>query len=193
MENNNPEYTIPTGQAQEDPPVVEVDAPTDDRDTTPRISSARRKDKARLHVTRHAILSRFPLEALAALGENTRQLRRLEKKFRTELKPSCAVGELLFDRMWSSYLRCLLVARAETMALASTEHQPALDMFVSTDKEKLSTELRHLALVHRYDAHFSREMYRGLGMLLLLRDSGEAGLQRWVNKTIGGSKEYSEG
>lgn len=164
------------------------DPPIDDRDTTPRISSARRKDEARLHVTRHAILSRFPLEALAALGENTRQLRKLEKKFRAELKPSGVVGELLFDRMWSSYLRCLLVARAEAVALAPTEHLLTLDL-----EPQLSTELRHLALVHRYDAHFSREMYRGLGMLLLLRDSGEAGLQRWVNKTIGASKEHSEG
>jgi hypothetical protein len=187
--------------AQADPPAVEPGAPAQDRGTIPQIPSAPRKDRTRIHMTRHAVLSRFPLQALAALGENVRQLRRLEAKFRAELKPSSAVGGMLFDRMWSSYLRCLLAARAEAMALGPDEQQTdatttptlvrkELPTLVWPDqptaKEKLSSELfRYLALVQRYDSHFSRELYKCLGMLLVLRDNGEAVLARCITKTLG--------
>jgi hypothetical protein len=69
-----------------------------------------RKDKARLHATRHGILSRPLLEALARRGENIRQLRGIERALREDLRPVGA--ELLFDRMWSSFLRCLLIEKS---------------------------------------------------------------------------------
>lgn len=211
MAHNDAECAIPAGHAQEDPTAVETVAPAEDRGTTRPTTSIARKDKARLHVTRSAILSRFPLQALASLGENVRQLRRLQAKFRAELKPSRAVGSMYFDRFWSSYLHCLLVARAAAMAIAPEEQhtdtaitptlvRKELPTLVWTDqptaKEKLSSELfRHLALVQRYDAHFSREMYRSLGMLLVLRDYGEAVLARCITKTLGinHDPDHSEG
>jgi hypothetical protein len=200
IEDKGAECAIPAGHAQEDPPAVEA-APAEDRGTTRPTSSFARKDQARIHVTRNAILSRFPLQALATLGENIRQLRRLEAKFRAELKPSSAVSNMLFDRMWSSYLRCVLAARAEAMALAPREQEKDLTASTPTLSEKelptlvwadqdaerkFSSELfNQLALLQRYDTHFSREMYRALGMLLVLRDSGEAGLERCVSKALG--------
>jgi hypothetical protein len=201
IEDKGAECAIPAGHAQEDPPAVGADAPAEDRGTARPTGSFARKDKARMHVTRNAILSRFPLQALALLGENVRQLRRLEAKLRAKLKPSDAVRSMLFDRMWSSYLRCLLAARAEAMALAPREQEQDLTASTPTLRErelptlvwtgqdaekKLSSELfKQLALLQRYDTHFSREMYRALGMLLVLRDSGEAGLERCVNKALG--------
>lgn len=47
-----------------------------------------RKDKRHLHVMRHGILSQYPLQALAFLGEDVRRLRRMERALRTELKIS---------------------------------------------------------------------------------------------------------
>jgi hypothetical protein len=44
---------------------------------------------------------------------------------------------------------------------------------------------RQLVLVERYDKHFSREMYRALAMLLILRSGCEAGLQQCVGKLLG--------
>jgi len=46
-----------------------------------------RKDKNRLHSTRHGVLCRDPLETLVRLGENKRHLRKPEKNFRAELDP----------------------------------------------------------------------------------------------------------
>lgn len=76
-------------------------------------SKGRRKDAGRLHAVRHGALSRCPLEALRHLGDNLKALRRMERRFRAELKPRGAVAEIVFDRFWSSYLRCLLAARTE--------------------------------------------------------------------------------
>jgi hypothetical protein len=55
-----------------------------------------RKDKNHFHATRHGVLSRYPLEALASLGENIRHLRRIERKFPMELKPSGFAAESMF-------------------------------------------------------------------------------------------------
>ena len=76
-----------------------------------------RKDKHRLHAMRHAVLSKFPLQALARLGENTRSLRRMERELRAEVKPSGRLANLLFDRFWSCYLHCLLAARMQSATL----------------------------------------------------------------------------
>lgn len=161
-----------------------------------------RKDKSRLHAAGHAILSQFPLEALARLGENVRRLRRIERRFRTELRPSGILGALWFDRFWSSYLRCLLAAKVEGMAIAPID-QPTgrprctpsvkdgeLPVLIRHDdgitREALAPDLLgYLALVARYDRHFSREMYRALAMLLILRSRGEAGLEECIGRMVG--------
>lgn len=166
-----------------------------------------RRDKNRLHATRHGVLSQHPLEALVRLGENKRSLRRIERKFRAELKPSGIVSEALFDRFFSCYLRCLLAARAEAETFAPIDQPAGESRVIASLKERevptlvfpnssRSSEahlpadlLRQLALVARYDAHFSKEMYRALGMLLILRSSGEAALEQCVGKIIGVSRE----
>lgn len=158
-----------------------------------------RKDKQRLHAVRHAVLSRFPLQALARLGENTRSLRRMEKALRTELKPAGMLENMLFDRLWSCYLRLLLAARAEGTALSlprgaedATMQAPdlvkgELPALVWRTRENANGNLlpdlfQQLSLAQRYDAHFSREMLRYLGFLLLLRNKGGSGLEGCVEK-----------
>jgi hypothetical protein len=166
-----------------------------------------RKDKNRLHAAHHGVLSRYPLEALVRLGENKRSLRRIEHKFRAELKPSGIVAETWFDRFFSCYLRCLLVAKAEATAFAPIDQPAGASQLIASLKERevptlvfpdssgtseihLSADLlRQLALVARYDAHFSREMYRALGILLILRSGGEAALERCYGKILGVNKE----
>jgi hypothetical protein len=166
-----------------------------------------RTDKNRLHTARHGVLSRYPLEALAHLGENVRSLKRIERKFRAELKPSGILADVLFDRFFSSYLRCVLAARAEATAFAPID-QPAgesrlitslkerelptlvVQDFNGTSDARLSADLLgQLALAARYDAHVSKEMYRALGMLLILRSGGEAALEQCVGKILGVSRE----
>jgi hypothetical protein len=56
-----------------------------------------RKDKGKLHARHHGLLSRNPLEALIRLGENPRELIKIEKMLRAELKPTRIVGKILFD------------------------------------------------------------------------------------------------
>ena len=52
---------------------------------------------------------------------------------------------------------------------------------------------RQLALVARYDGHFSREMYRALAMLLVLRNGGAADLEQLVGRKLGLKTGISEG
>ncbi len=156
-----------------------------------------RKDKQNLHAMRHAILSIFLLQALARLGENTRCLRRVEHALRAELKPSGILGNIWFDRGWSSYLRCLLAARLEGAILCpnkGAEDQPTetpnlvegeVPFLVWKTHENANGNfppdlLQQLSLVQRYDAHYSREMLRYFGFLLSLRDRGESGLEECV-------------
>lgn len=166
-----------------------------------------RKDKNRLHATRHGVLSRHPLETLARLGENVRSLRRIERKFREELKPSGILAEMLFDRFFSSYLRCMMLARAEAATFTPPYPPAGESSLVTSLKERevptlvfqdssgtteahLSADLLgQLALVARYDAHFSKEMYRALGVLLILRSGGEAALEQCAGKIFGVSRE----
>ena len=177
------------------------------------MNDGRRKDKGHLHATRHAALSRYPLEALRHLGENPKTLRRQERRLRAKLKPPGVIGAIVFDRFWSSYLRCLLAARSELSALAPADiptgqksagpslrerEVPTLVLPEAQDQrmtyEALPPDLfRQLALVQRYDRHFSREMYRALAMLLVLRSSGEAGLEQCIRHLLGVKKENSEG
>lgn len=168
-----------------------------------------RKDKGRLHAVRHGALARHPLDALRHLGEDPRLLRRLERQFRRDLMPSGTIANLIFDRFWSSYLRCLLAARAEARAFVTSGHDetkaarvpqliqgdpPAL--IIDDDQQLLRQALapdllRQLLLVQRYDRHFSREMYHALALLLVLRAHGEPGLEQSITRMVGISSEGS--
>jgi len=171
-----------------------------------------RTDKNRLHSTRHGILGRDPLETLVRLGENKRHLRRTEKNFRAELRPSGTIANLIFDRMFSCYLRCLLAGKLEARALTpvdssgrhggrrvagiSAEELPTLIFCDETqqDLQNLSSDLwSQIALVQKYDSHFSREFFRALGLLLVLKTSGEAGLAKCIGKALGAHKDSVEG
>jgi hypothetical protein len=172
-----------------------------------RLNRRTRKDKNRLHGVRHGVLSRYPLEALAGLGENIRTLRRIERGFRAELKPSGVLGSALFDRFFSSYLRCILAAKAEAATFASID-QPTdkpsrlitslkemelptlvLQDSTGTSGARISADLLgQLTLAARYDAQASKEMYRALGMLLILRSGGEAALEHCAGKILGAAK-----
>jgi hypothetical protein len=169
-----------------------------------------RKDKRHLHTTRHAVFSKYPLQALARLGENVRHLRTLERLLRAELKPSGTLGAILFDRLWSSYLRCLLAARAEAVALTPKSRpdespgstpvlrEDTLPTLVwkehTSESDVFSSDLfRQLVLVERYDRHFSREMFRALAMLLVLRSGGEPRLGQCIEKNFGLGNDRLEG
>jgi hypothetical protein len=175
----------------------------------PQVPSTR-KDKGRLHATNHGVLSRYPHEALVRHGENPKTLRKIKRDLLAELKPSGTPGAmffLFFDRFWSSYLRCLLAAKAEAATSAPIDQPAGESQLIASLKERevptlvfpdssgtseihLSADLlRQLALVARYDAHFSREMYRALGILLILRGGGEAALERCYGKILGVNKE----
>jgi hypothetical protein len=52
--------------------------------------------------------------------------------------------------------------------------------------------LRDLVLVQRYDRHHSRELYRALGLLLLLRRGGEPALEDWASEILGSGKTRQE-
>jgi len=112
---------------------------------------------------------------------------------------------MLFDRLWSSYLRCLLVAKAEATAFAPIDQPAGKSRLILKERElptlvvedssgtgeaHLSTDLvRQLALVARYDAHFSKEIYRALTLLLILRNGGEAALEQCAGKLLGINRE----
>jgi hypothetical protein len=172
----------------------------------------RRKDKGRLHISRHAVLSRYPLEALQSVGEDVKKYRRLERRFRETLKPIGEIACMLFDRFFSSYLRCVLAARVEANSFARTatsadpsavipslheRHVPTL--VLPNGQENISIHaifpadlFRELVLIQRYDRHFSREMYRALSLLLVLRDGGEDGLQQCIGQILGSGKKQGE-
>jgi hypothetical protein len=172
-----------------------------------------RKDKGAIHNTHHGVLSRHPLQALVKLGENPKRLRQIESKFHAELQPSGAVGNMLFDKMFSSYLRSILAAKLEARALASidrqtpkagrqqthisaAEEQPALviEDMAEQDLQTVPDDLySQLALVQKYDGHYSREMFRSLGLLLALKNAGEAGLAKCIGKSWGANKDLLEG
>jgi hypothetical protein len=178
---------------------------------TDRSRKSSRADCGKLHRTRHGILSREALGALIKMGEDRKTLRRLERHFRAELRPAGPLGSLFFDRFWSSYLRLILIGlletrligdqslgrRSGTLSLALVPgSQPIL---VSQDSNGPTSEtasfgeqlppdlLRELVLVQRYDRHHSREMFRALAVLLLLRRGGEAALESWASEMLGAS------
>ena len=173
-----------------------------------------RTDSGKLHRVRHGILSREALDALVQVGEDRKTLRRLERQYRAALRPIGPFGNLFFDRFWSSYLKLILVGRLETQlftgksvsksksaswalvpgrlpTLVSQQSDQPVDAIPSN--EELDPDLmRGLLLAQRYDRHHSREMYRSLALLLLLRRGGEAALESWASEMLGGEQPRSE-
>jgi hypothetical protein len=168
----------------------------------------RRKDRACRHVVRGAILSRSLIQTLERLGENVRALRRMESELRADLKPQGALGRLLFDRFWQSYLRLILVARLEEEGLApqgiTTKNsvsvpslrEGALPILVvpedgdrsKDDPEKAfdfdSEVFRRLSLIARYDCSAAREMCRAR-LLLEMQSEGQTGPENLVRAAAG--------
>jgi hypothetical protein len=180
---------------------------------SPKARKSRRTDSGKLHRVQHGILSREALAALVQLGEDLKSLRRLERQYRAALRPPGPIGNLIFDRFWSSYLRLLLISRLETRLTAGKSAgqstgsrkldswalapgpQPTLvceDLSGQPSElipltEDLPPDLLHnLVLAQRYDRNHSREMYRALALLLLLRRGGEAALEGWASEMLGG-------
>ena len=186
-------------------PAAELTTEIAPASTAKPLKSRVRTDKGRLHAVRHGVLARYPLEALRRLGEDGKALRRLERRFREELKPGGVLGEMFFDKFWSSFLRCLLAARTEANAFvprAQSQHgQTAtstivgeeLPILVVSEKQGLGAAgeslppdvLRELALVQRYDAHFGKEAYKALALLLILRRNGTSGLGQAMATAFG--------
>ncbi len=71
-----------------------------------------------------------------------------------------------------------------------------LPTLVYSDAELLNSFsaelLKHLAIVQRYDSHFSREFYRAVGMLLAMRDAGDPGLTEQLAKVVGRNQVFPE-
>ncbi len=131
-----------------------------------------------------------------------RRLKRVERRFHAELKPVGILGTFWFDDFWSSYLRCLLAGRVEGRVVAPINEPTGqqscgpsvkdgeLPVLIRQDdgiiRETLARDLLgHLALVARYHRHFSRQMYRALAMLLVLRSRGETGLEECIRRMLG--------
>jgi hypothetical protein len=168
-----------------------------------------RTDQGRLHAVRDSVLSRGLLETLTRYGENPRKLRRMEVELRTVLRPAGPLGNLLFGRFWSCVLRLILVALLEETGLAPRRNASKRPMAVPLLREGsmpvLLTEEEHqdltavsgtvealepdmfrrLALIARYDRAASKEMYRTLGLLMLMRDDGEKGLASGIRAAAG--------
>ena len=94
-------------------------------------TSRRRKDSGGIHARRQGILARNILSALGAMGENLRSLRRIEREFRRTLRPRAPLGDLFFDRFWSSYLRLTLASRLEANLFTDTKKKEYQSPLVS--------------------------------------------------------------
>jgi hypothetical protein len=168
-----------------------------------------RKDRGRRHAVRNTALSRSLLQTLERLGESVRELRKFESELRATLKPNGALGRLLFDRFWASYLRLVLVARleegglstpgiaAKNLIAAPSLREGAVPILVFPENADACKDdagkgvafdadvFRRLGLIARYDRSAAREMYRTMSLLLIMRDEGETGLEKWVRATAG--------
>jgi hypothetical protein len=175
-------------------------------------STRARKDKDCVHRTRHGILSRYPLQILIDQGESKRRLLQIEKNFISDLAPTGTIGNAIFDRMFSSYLRVMLAgkmesrtmivvdspARPDGMQVAGISAQELPTLIFSADPrgdlQNLSPESwSQIALVQKYDSYYSREFFRCLGLLLVLKHGGELALAGNVSKVLGTHKDPVEG
>jgi hypothetical protein len=189
--SGQPEPDVTGGQGAESGKehVGEGASRTDCPERPPR-APRERKDKGGLHARNHGVLSRNPLEALIRLGENPRELIKIEKMLRAELKPTGAFGKILFDRAWSSFLRCLLIARTEARLFMPVDQES--DRMPELKEAELPTLvwseagatncgfsddlMKHLETALRYDAHYAREFYRAVGLLVGMQTGGLTGL-----------------
>jgi hypothetical protein len=162
-----------------------------DRPRRRRRATRARTDKGTLHAGHYGVQSRDPLAALIRLGANRRQLLKIKKKLRAELKPTGILGDILLDRAWSSYLRCLLIARVEADLFVSvdqddSDRMPELkDMDLPTlvfskagpTNYSFSDDLmKHLETALRYDGHYARQFWWSVGSLIAMQNGGLAGL-----------------
>ena len=173
----------------------------------------KRKDQGKFHATRDGVLSRYPLKALKNLGEDDKKFRRIERRFRETLRPVGVIADLLFDRFFASYLRCVLAGRVEAGAFApiaasanpsaiapllEERDVPTLVLRDGPEDASIRAALpadiyRELVLIQRYDRHFSREMFRALSLLLVLRDGGEEALKQSIWQFLGLTKPQEGG
>jgi hypothetical protein len=166
-----------------------------------------RKDRGRLHAVRNSALNRGLLESLRRYGENPKVLRRMETELRAALRPIGPIGNLLFSRFWACVLRLILVVHLEATGLVSRSpsknsaavpslREGALPILVTPEPENVNAVpenaealepdvFRRLALIARYDRAASREMYKTLGLLMLMREGGEEGLTEGVRAAAG--------
>jgi hypothetical protein len=166
-----------------------------------------RKDKTQSATTRHGVLSSHPREALIKAGANRRELQRIERSLREELRPKGIIGQILFDRLLSCLWRCSLIALKEKNVFAA-ENRPcnfkerleqadqSLALRILNINSNISDNqpidlLKNLSITQRYDAHFFREFSRALDMLLALRGGEDAGLTLLLAKTFGQNKDVS--
>lgn len=168
-------------------------------------ASAKRKDRGRLHGRRNALLSRGLLEVLRRRGQDIRQLRALENVMRKRLQSDDPLSELLFDRFWASNQQCILARQLELEIFNVQETEPGSNaglpqlqkgfepVLITDEIERpaygthLNADLLHrLALISRYERAASREVYRTLSLLLVLRGDGEdSGLRDWAAAMVG--------
>jgi len=164
-----------------------------------------RKDKNRLHAPQHRILSRNLLQALADRGENIREWQRTIRAYHVELQVRDQIGELIFDRMCCSLMRCALVTHAERAIFIAEDQGPGFDarlkqaslIALTTNSTNVGGPqavnlLNYLSLLQRYDAFYRREFNRDLGALLALRDGGPTALADFLNG-IGRQKRATSG
>jgi hypothetical protein len=174
------------GKGSSDYGVSESDSPQ-----RPTRATRRRKDTGKLHARHHGVLSRNPLESLLRLGENPRHLRKIKKMLRAELKPVGIIGEILFDIGWSAYLRCVLISRVETHLFipvdrGDSERMPELKKMElptlvfpeagATNYGFSDDLMKHLETALRYDAHYSRQFFAAVRLLVAMQTGGLAGL-----------------
>ncbi len=165
------------------------------------VRSPRRRDKGRTHGTRHGLLSRNVVEVLSRKGVNVRQLRSVERELRAELQPESILEKLFFDRAWASFLRCVLAAETELNLFSPASRGG--DVLVERDLPTLVREddppdnrtrlPEYLAVLERYDRQYFREFCRSIGILLSLKNRGDASVSRHIEKALGATRNVAEG
>ena len=76
-------------------------------------------------------------------------------------------------------------AKARCRVLVTGEEREDLTAVSGTVEALEPDTFRRLALIARYDRAASKEMYRTLGLLILMRDGGESGLASGIRAAAG--------
>jgi hypothetical protein len=175
-----------------------------------------RPDKGSTHATRHGLLSQHIERAVVRSGESLRNIRRYKKQLRAVFKPRGTLGELIFDRGWSSYLRLHLLAKLEARVLTSDHPNRRLpilselregtlptlvtesDVSESEIAQKFDADVseglfHELALAQRYDSHHARVATRMFGLLLVMRKGGMSALEKLIVDGLDFTKIPREG